>query len=244
MASHSPTIVLIHGYGFESRIWDLVEPAFVNCNVIRLSLPGFGNEDIQGPYSIELLAKYYWIELISRGETDVHLVGHSMGGYVCMEMLGQQPYRVKSLCLLHSHVFADGEEKKKARTDILEEIMTKGREGFIRRMISSMVFDKTKHAALIAQLIDRGLMYTDEAWYNRTLAIRDRKDHTETLINFHEPCLLIMGEADTAVPVSLAYKQAALAEQITLVVYPEVGHLAMYEQTAALIEDLMLFYGV
>ena len=243
MASTSHTIVLIHGYGFVSRIWNPVETAFDGFNVIRLSLPGFGEDVISGQYTIELLARKYWDELTSKGESSVHLIGHSMGGYVCMEMLAQQPDRVASLCLLHSHVFADPEEKKKARTAILEEIQSKGREAFVRRMIGSMVFDKSLHATLIDQLIDRGLMYSDDAWYNGTLAIRDRKDHADTLKNFTGPCLIIMGESDTAVPVSLGYKQAALVAHGKLVIYPNVGHLSMYENTKGLIDDLVAFYG-
>jgi pimeloyl-ACP methyl ester carboxylesterase len=242
MATSSQTFVLIHGYGFESRIWDPVESAFDGYKVIRLSLPGFGNKDISGPYTIELLAKHYWEELTSQGESNVHLIGHSMGGYVCIEMVAQQSDRVASLCLLHSHVFADAEEKKKARTAILEEIESKGREAFVRRMIGSMVFDKEQHAALIAQLIERGLLYDDSAWYNGTLAIRDRKDHAETLRNFDRPCLMIMGEDDTAVPVALAYKQAALIQQAELIIYPQVGHLSMYENTHGLIRDFKKFF--
>jgi pimeloyl-ACP methyl ester carboxylesterase len=243
METPSHTIVLIHGYGFVSRIWNPVESAFDGHKVIRLSLPGFGDDDLQGPYTIEKLAQHYWDLLNADGETLVHLVGHSMGGYVCMEMVAQHPNRVASLCLLHSHVFADSDEKKKARSVVLEEIQSKGREAFARRMIASMVFDKEKHANLIEQLIERGLMYDDNAWYNGTLAIRDRKDHSDTLRNFHGPCLMIMGEADTAIPVTLGYNQAALADQVALIVYPNVGHLSMYENTNALILDLKKFYA-
>jgi pimeloyl-ACP methyl ester carboxylesterase len=243
MASNSRTIVLIHGYGFVSRIWNPVEAAFNDYNVVRLSLPGFGDDPFSGPYSIASLAQHFWDELTSRGETVVHLIGHSMGGYVCMEMLAQQPDRVSSLCLLHSHVFADGEEKKKARTAVLEEIQTLGREAFVRRMISSLVFDKTLHAALIEHLITRGLMYGDDAWYNGTLAMRDRKDHADTLKNFTGPCLMIMGESDTAIPIAFAYKQATLVANGNLIIYPNVGHLAMYENTEGLIDDFGAFYS-
>ncbi len=244
MASNSPTIVLIHGYGFVSRIWNPVESAFYGYNVIRLSLPGFGNDDISGPYSIESLSQQFWEELTAYGETSVHLLGHSMGGYVCLEMLAQQPDRVVSLGLLHSHIFADTQEKKKARTATLDEILKHGREAFVRRMISSMVFDKTPLAPIVNQLISRGLMYSDQAWYNGTMALRDRQDHTETLKNFKGPSLMIMGEADTAVPVSLGYKQAAFGERIVLLVYPNVGHLSMFENTSRLIGDLISFYTV
>jgi len=243
MNTPSQTIVLIHGYGFDDRTWNPVELAFDGYDVLRLRLPGFGNDTITSPYTIESLAEHFWKELDLRANSVVHLVGHSMGGYVCMEMLGQQPDRVSSLCLIHSHVFADADEKKKARTGVLEEIRSAGREAFVRRMITSMVYQGDQKKAFVEQLIARGLHYDDDAWYNGTQAIRDRKDHEETLKNFSGPCAIIMGEADTAVPLALGHKQAALIAQGNLITYPEVGHLAMYENTAQLIDDLVTFYS-
>jgi len=236
------TIALIHGYGFDLRIWSPVELAFNGFHVIYLSLPGFGNTQLIGPYNMASLASHFWSELDARGESNVHLVGHSMGGYACMEMLAQQPSRVDSLCLVHSHVFADPEEKKKTRTVVLDEIKASGREGFARRMIGSLVFDAKSHDKIIQQLITRGLEYDDDAWYYGTQAIRDRNDHGETLRSFNRPCLMLMGDADPVVPLPLVYQQAALSERATLKVYPNVAHLSMYENTLTLIEDLVSFY--
>jgi len=243
MPSKQRTIVLIHGYGFDPRIWLPVEIAFNGDEVISFSLPGFGEDSVTGPYSIAELARHYWAVLQEKNETSVHLVGHSMGGYICMEMIAQQPHRVSSLCLLHSHVFADTQEKKKNRSTVLEEIKSSGSAPFIRRMITSMVYEKNRFGPILDILIHRGMQFNDDAWYNGTMAIRDRNDHAETLTTFKSPCLMIMGAADAAVPISLAYKQASLAEQTSLIVYPNVGHLSMYENTAALISDLAVFYS-
>ena len=236
------TIALIHGYGFDQRVWSPVELAFDGFHVIHLSLPGFGNTQLIGAYTIEALASHFWAELDARGESNVHLVGHSMGGYVCMEMLAQQSSRVESLCLVHSHVYADSDEKKKNRAAVLDEIKSSGRDGFARRMIGSLVFDGKAHDLIIQQLITRGLEYDDDAWYYGTQAIRDRNDHSETLRRYDRPCLMLMGDADPVVPLPLVYQQAALASIIQLKVYPNVGHLGMYENTLTMIEDLISFY--
>ena len=45
-----------------------------------------------------------------------------------------------------------------------------------------------------------------------------------------------------AVPVELAYRQAALCARGILSVYKDVGHMSMYENTARLICDLVKFY--
>ena len=238
-----PTIILIHGYGFDDRIWNPVEIAFDGFRVIRLRLPGFDPNGAVQEYTIEFLARNYWQSLTAHDIHNVHLVGHSMGGYVVMEMAAQESQRVASLCLVHSHVFADNEEKKKARTAVLDEIRSAGKDGFVERMINSMAFDKETMKPILEKLVQRGLLYSDDAWYYGTQAIRDRRDHAETLRQFQNPVMMIMGEEDKAVPVELAYKQAPLASNNRLVIYPGVGHLSMYENPTSLIRDLISFYA-
>lgn len=236
------TVVLIHGYGFDRRIWSPLEAAFDRFHVVHLSLPGFGESLDPEPYSIESLARQYWSQLDADGMEGVHLVGHSMGGYVCMEMAAQQPERILSLALIHSHVFEDSEEKQQQRTTTMKDIEIKGRVFLVNKMIPSLFADQTGLRPLIDVLISRGMGYGDQAWINGTRAIRDRKDHTETLKKISVPVLIVMGEKDTAVPSELGYKQAALSANTVLYVYPETGHMAMYENTSQMICDLLMFY--
>ncbi len=240
-ASVKPT-VLIHGYGFDHRIWYPVELAFEGRHVIYLSLPGFGMDAVTEPYTIEELAVKYWRHLNEVVPDPVHLVGHSMGGYVCMEMLAQQPSRVASLALVHSHVFEDPEEKKANRTATMKEISEKGREAFVEKMIPSLLGNEKDYVEITKMLIQRGMIYDNNAWSFGTQAIRDRKDHSATLTNSKIPVLMLMGENDKAVTPALAYKQAPLSERSMLHMYPGVGHLAMYESPSKMIEDLIRFY--
>jgi len=237
------TIVLIHGYGFDQRIWSPLEVAFDRFRVVHLSLPGFGAFTEPEPYTIDSLARHYWAQLDTDSVDSVHLVGHSMGGYVCMEMAAQQPERILSMALIHSHVSEDPEEKKQQRTITMEGIKIQGRGFLVNKMIPSLFADQTGLRPLIDVFIDRGMEYGDSAWLNGTRAIRDRKDHTETLKAITVPVLMIMGEKDTAVPPTLGYTQAGLSARTKLYVYPETGHMAMYENTARLICDLITFYA-
>jgi pimeloyl-ACP methyl ester carboxylesterase len=239
-ASASP-VILIHGYGFDARIWDPVELAFDGFPVVRLSLPGFGLRHFETGYTIPVLAEYYWSQLQHQFHTPLHLVGHSMGGYVAMEMCAQHPELVNGLCLVHSHVFADTPEKKDARSAVLDEIRHQGRQEFVRRMISGLFGDRMDYTSLRDILISRGLDYADDAWYFGTDAMRNRRDHSGTLTGLTIPVLMLMGADDKAVPAELGYKQAALTQSVELVMYEGVGHLGMYENTAAMIRDLRMF---
>ncbi len=237
------TIVLIHGFGFDKRIWLPVELAFDSFEVIALSLPGFGVSPVDTPYSIAQLSEQYWQSLSSRQTEKVHLVGHSMGGYVCMEMAAQHPEKVASLCLVHSHVFADTPEKKEKRSATARDIRAHGRDALVRKMIPSFFDDSDASKRIAEVLINRGLSYNGNAWALGMEAMRDRADHSETLQNLDVPILMIMGGKDEAVPIELAYRQAALASRCKLVIYPESRHMAMYDHTGEMIRDLIAFYG-
>ncbi len=236
------TIVLIHGYGFDSSTWSPVEMAFDDFNVIQLSLPGFGEQTVEEPYSINALAQRFWLDLATPKDARIHLVGHSMGGYVCLEMIAQQPHLVASLALVHSHVYADSDDKKAKRTTAIEEIKKAGRDSLVRKMIPSFFNTSVAEKYIAEILVARGLEYNDHAWYFGMEAMRDRKDHSETLRKTAVPVLMIMGEKDEAVPVSLAYQQAALSDRCKLCVYPESRHMAMYDNTVKMIHDLHTFY--
>ena len=239
----SKTVVLIHGYGFDFRSWYPVEVAFEGFHIIYLSLPGFGEEPVEKAYTIDELAHSFWSEIDQNIAPHVHLVGHSMGGYVCMEMIAQQPGRVLSLALIHSHVFADTEDKKGTRTAAMENIRANGCLVHAKKMIPSL-FDKTSFPdELVQTLIGRGVVYGDNAWYFGMGAMRDRKDHSETFQNISFPVLMMMGENDTAIPLDLVYKQAPMVSQGHLHIYPLVGHMAMYENTARMICDLWVFFS-
>ena len=238
----SKTVVLIHGYGFDYRIWYPVELAFEGYHIIYLSLPGFGEESVEKAYSIEEAARGFWSEIDQNIVPHVHLVGHSMGGYVCMEMIAQQPDRVLSLALIHSHVFADADDKKAARSTTMETIKNNGCEVQAKKMIPSLFSPTHFPDEIVETLIRRGITYGDNAWYFGMGAMRDRKDHAETISGLSIPVLMVMGEKDNAVPVELAYRQAALVSRGSLCVYKDVGHMSMYENTASLICDLVKFY--
>ncbi len=238
----SKNTILIHGYGFDHRTWYPVELAFEGHDVIYLSLPGFGMEPVAEEYSIAGLASKFWKHLDGLGIGQVNLVGHSMGGYVCLEMLSLQPSRLSSLTLIHSHVYADSTEKKAARTVAMKSIKSNGTFDFINTFYGGLFADIDQSAALIKMLIRRGRLYDANAWYYGTLAMRDREDHSETLRAAEMPVLLLMGGADKAVPSELALNQSILAERTSIHLYESAGHMSMYENTRQVINDLVRFY--
>jgi pimeloyl-ACP methyl ester carboxylesterase len=162
-----------------------------------------------------------------------------------MEMAAQRPDRVGSLALIHSHVFEDPDDRKAKRDEAIASIQQDGHEAFAKKMIGGMIgHDYKPHAVtLLDQMIEKGIARGREAWLYGIRAMRDRRDHGDTLKQLSVPVLMIMGEEDSAIPLELVYKQAALAERADLFVLPGVGHLSMHERRDEVTRLLKQFYA-
>ena len=83
-------MVLIHGIGSSRTIWDRVRvPLEERFDVIAVDLPGFGDQPWFGspvPERMESLATAVEEELDRLGIERAHLVGHSMGGWIALEL--------------------------------------------------------------------------------------------------------------------------------------------------------------
>jgi len=91
-------LVLLHGIGLDRRSWDPVVPALArNFDVIAVDLPGFG-DSAPGQADPKALAEAVAGLLTELGVTSPHLAGHSLGGWVALELAGLGP--VASLTLL------------------------------------------------------------------------------------------------------------------------------------------------
>ncbi len=234
-------VITLHGYGFDRRIWSPVELAFEGYNVIHLELPGFGEAPPLAKYSIAGLADQYWRALDRIGVSDGHLFGHSMGGYVAMEMAARRPHALRSLTLVHSHVFADSEEKKSARQSSADQIRTSGRQVIVEKLIPSVFGDVMLHGETIRLLMRRAAGVDETAWVAGLMAMRDRADHQGALAGLDCPVHIVCGVRDNAVSPETAYAQSALSARTKLTVYPHSGHMSMYEAGPELIRDISGF---
>ncbi len=83
-------MLLVHGIGSSRRIWDRIRvPLEQRFDVIAIDLPGFGDQPwFSGPVPgrMESLATAVAEELDRLEIERAHLVGHSMGGWIALEL--------------------------------------------------------------------------------------------------------------------------------------------------------------
>lgn len=97
-AGEGPPLVLLHGIGASRQDWEFNVPAFARSyRVITPDLRGFGLSERSGNYGVATFASDIWLLLEQLGIADFHLIGHSMGGAVALQMAVDRPERIRRL---------------------------------------------------------------------------------------------------------------------------------------------------
>jgi pimeloyl-ACP methyl ester carboxylesterase len=108
VGDNRPVVLLIQGVGASGRAWtpQLKALAF-EYQPIAFDNPGIGEApDTPEPVTVSSLADHALHVLEAAGARSAHLVGHSLGGLIALELALREPTRWHSLTILCS--FADG----------------------------------------------------------------------------------------------------------------------------------------
>lgn len=111
-------LVLLHGFMENLSIWNDLEPQLSKkFTLVKIDLPGHGQSDTLGEiHTMERMAEEVKKVVDDLGfQKNIHILGHSMGGYVALAFAEKYPQYLKTLTLFFSTYFPDDEEKKEQR---------------------------------------------------------------------------------------------------------------------------------
>ena len=182
--------------------------------------------------------------LVSNLPNKFHLIGHSMGGIVAMELVKQHSTRVLSLALLNTNPYVEKQELKDKRNKTLKELdsldlISLMKSDYISRYFPDDCRDKNK---LIQQCVDMASILDKKVFYNQSVALRDRKDQTSILENVDCKTLIICGERDQLCPVSYHSDMNKMIKNSDLIVLEGVGHMPIIECPLIVNNHLKNFY--
>lgn len=235
-------VVLLHGFPFCRDIFAPVMPALAQVGrVVAVDLPGFGQSPPLSPgFSLADVAREIVALLQALGLQRTVLIGHSMGGYVALEVAAQRPELLSGLVLLASHPRADTPEARARRQEGVETIRQGRRAGFLEGFLARLPSPWTRQHAprLLEEVRAMAEAVSDQVLVGFLQAMAARKDHTETVRKLEVPVGVVVGEADPLIPHELARETAAQAPRGRLVVIPEAGHLPTLEKPVFTAEAL------
>jgi pimeloyl-ACP methyl ester carboxylesterase len=229
----SPTLLLLHAFPLDARMWDGVRPAVERAGFDVLA------PDLPGP-DLELGFDAWARRVLGLVEGDFVPVGSSMGGYLSFELWRQAPERVVAAALVGTRATPDSPEQREARDDSIRLLGGAGREPFWEEL-APRLFAEDADAAVVAAARTVALEQPITALVATQETIRDRVDSHPTLSTIDVPVLVVVGEEDRLTPPSDSEAMVAALPNARFSRVAGAGHLAPFERPDAVAELLVDF---
>jgi malonyl-CoA O-methyltransferase len=204
-----PDLVLLHGWGSDSRIWQPLLPLLADCYAIHLlDLPGVGRNQAHNDWrdDARLLGSIAAIM-----PAKAHLMGWSLGGNLALEYTKHYPSRVLSLNLVATNpVFVQRSEWSCAMAERIFEqfyqrVKASPQAGLRRFRQLQLLGDRQARslARALGAMYEKDFEYNPESLLGALSWLRSR-DQRELLGCVVPAPRFLLGECDELVPVALA----------------------------------------
>jgi pimeloyl-ACP methyl ester carboxylesterase len=216
-------VVLVHGLGYARWGWDpVVEPLAERFQLILFDNRGIGDSEVPaGPYTAAAMSEDVAAVLDTVGLERAHVVGTSLGGMVAQELAIRRPERVERLALL-------------------SPAGVPSRGGLLGHVVPLLATLRATGPALAAALA-RDAAAAGPASLLRGARYAVRTDLRRELNAVAAPTLLLWGERDHVVPVSLAEEWCRELGTARVLVLPGAGHVPMFDAPSEVAEALLRF---
>lgn len=225
-----PELVLLHGWGFHSGIWQpLVERLMTHFLVILVDLPGHGRSNSlpQGA-RLEAVAE----AVIATAPANASWLGWSLGGLVALQAAINYPERVNKLVLIATtpRFVAAPDWPAAIAPEALTGLMKAFKENpaaALKRFVLLQLRGSERVKEVAQMLLDQltlSACANKEGLGSGLILLKD-SDLRANLSAVGCQTLLIMGERDPLVPVSAGNWMLSHLQQGQVCIIPRAGHV-------------------
>ena len=247
-AGKGETVVLLHGFCEDKRIWTEIEDELHqhNFKTLSIDLPGFGNSDLAIQPSIEEYANSVIAVIEQLKLPNFFILGHSLGGYVALAIAELHPDYIRGFGMIHSHPYKDPEAKVKDRQKQIEFIESHGHLLYLKQLIPKLFTARfsSSNPFTIDTLIHRASRINVKGIVDALVAMMTRPDRSNVLKNCNYPVLFIIGKEDETIPPHFNLSQILLPRISSIHLLDKVAHMAMFEssrQTQLIIRNFLVY---
>jgi len=235
-----PTVVFLHGAGFDHTTWALHSRWFAHhgYGVLAPDLPGHGRSAGAPLPGIAEMADWTAGLLDAAGVSKAHLIGHSMGSLIALETAARHPARVSALSLIGTAAtMTVGPDLLKAAEandhDAIDMVSIWGL-GYQAELGGSLAPGLWMHsgAQRVLENCRPGVLFNDLS------ACNAYQNALAAAASVTVPATLILGERDMMTPARAGRALAAALPNARTVVLPGAGHMMMVERPDQLLAAL------
>jgi pimeloyl-ACP methyl ester carboxylesterase len=235
-----PTIVLLHGAGFDQTAWALHSRWFAHhgYGVLAPDMPGHGRSCGAPLRTIAEMADWTAALLEAAGVEKATLIGHSMGSLVALETAARYPAKVSALGLIGTtatmNVGPDLLKAAEANNHAAVDMVSIWGLGFDAELGGSLAPGLWMHggAQRVLERCRPGVLFSD------LCACNAYQDALAAAAKITIPTTLVLGERDLMTPSRGGKALAAALPNSRTVVLSGAGHMMMAERPDELLAAL------
>jgi len=236
-----PALVMLHGWGMNSSIWQSVLPALEeHFSITLIDLPGLGQSPALDNFTFDAVVD----ALLSAAPKCAHWLGWSLGGQLAVAAAAKAPERVSALVMVGSNpCFV-------ARDDWACAMDTETYQGFKGALADNPAKTLTRFIMLQTQGAEAGretlkllkqLVKNDQPSALAPALTLLETDVRHSLAELKMPVLLQFGEKDLLVPAGAADGCAELNPAAKTTVYEGAGHLPFISHAERWCDEVITF---
>lgn len=225
------TLVFIHGFLEDASMWKSLRALEGHFHCVYLNYPCHGDKISDDPSkcgSIQEIAKALFEEIDQLQISNYHCVGHSMGGYVGLELAQIDP-KLHKLMLFHSNHWSDDKEKQRNRERVAR-VVEKNMSVFLNEAIPNLFMNPSEHRRAVEFLIANAKNLNPKAVANCSLAMKDRKDFSPWVNQNKMRVYFVQGDNDNVMS-STVSRQNWSGSAANYFEIKKCGHMGHIEQT-------------
>lgn len=237
-------VLLLHGFGGDLDNWMFnLDSLAEKHRVLALDLPGHGQSvKTNVDPSLSGMATFVRKFLDVLSVSSVHVVGHSMGGAIAMQLASDSPETVKSLGLICSAGLGPD-----INSDYLRGFVEAQSQQELKLVLQQLFADESLvNLQLVNDLLNYKRMDGVEASLNALsetlISAGEQTFLTDNIVASGIPVLVIWGKQDRIIPVSHAQNYSAAGGScVEVEIFDSAGHMVQMEKAHDVNRSLLNF---
>lgn len=243
----APVIIFIHGFPLNKSSWNQqLNVLKENYRVIAYDVRGHGeSESGTSTFSIERFVSdlLYFMDALKIDKASI--CGLSMGGYIALNAIVNNPNRFESLVLSDTHCIGDMKKTIEKRINSIQTIGKNGVKKYAEESLKNLFAPAsfTTKASEITAVKEMIETTSEESLIKTLLALAIREETCSLVHYINVPTLILVGEHDIITPPEVA---AFMHEKITnskLHIIADAGHLSNLENSTEYNNQLIKFFA-
>lgn len=233
MTGNGRPVVFLHGFLESISMWKYLGD-FEGIQSIVVDLPGHGESPLIPELTMQSIANLIIQLLDELKVVSYDIVGHSMGGYVALEVK-KNHNSCDKIILLNSNFWQDTALKKEDRYRVAA-LVKERKEVFLNSAIPNLFLEPHRFQGDVDALIDEAKSISWESIAEASIAMSERTDNRILVKEHCQDVVIIQGVHDTTISQKLMLQKLSGIEVLPHMV--PSGHMAHIE-CGALIRHLI-----